>query len=75
MNLFINKTKIKWEYDNFIKKNIKNKTKKSISVNFLNHDSGYNTESTIYKKIMRVKNTKKQHKKIQNKKYNKNNEC
>jgi hypothetical protein len=32
--------------------NIKNKTKKSIIVNFLNHDPGYKIESTIYKKII-----------------------
>jgi hypothetical protein len=48
--------------------NIKNKTKKSITVNFLNHDPGYKIENTIYKKIIWVKITKKQHKKIQNKK-------
>ena len=33
-------------------------------VKFLNHDSGYRTESIIYEKIVRVKITKK----IQNKK-------
>jgi hypothetical protein len=39
--------------------NIKNKTKKSITVNFLNHDPGYKIESTIYEKIIWVKITKK----------------
>jgi hypothetical protein len=30
-------------------------------INFLNRDSGYKTESTIYGKIIRIKITKKQH--------------
>jgi hypothetical protein len=50
-----------------IKKNKKNKTKNSIIVNLLNRDADYKTDSTMYEKIMRVKITKKQHKKIQNK--------
>jgi len=51
-----------------IKKNKKNKTKKSIIVNLLNRDADYKTDSTMYEKIMRVKITKKF-------KINKNNEC
>ena len=54
--------------ENFhIKKIKKNKTKKSIIVNLLNRDADYKTDSIMYEKITRVKITKKQHKKIQNK--------
>jgi hypothetical protein len=37
----------------------KNKTKKSIPINFLNHDSVYKTESIIHENITRVKITQK----------------
>jgi len=70
MILFVNKVKIKWEWDNFIEKKKKKRQKHSIIVNFLNHYLGYKTEDTIYESIVRVKI-----KKNNTKKYNKNNEC
>jgi hypothetical protein len=52
MILFFNKVKIKWEYNNFIERKIKKiRQKKSINVNFLNHEPGYKTENIIHEKL------------------------
>ena len=66
MILFVNKLKIKYEYDNFIKnKKIYEykKTKKSIIVNFLKLKS----QKTNTIKIMNVKIAKKNKSKVNNK--------